>query len=314
MGGYTVPSQTFLSVDAMTTGLVSAPVSGLMGLAFQALASTGAPPFWQTLTSSKLLSTPEMSFWLARDLNPVSQTSLSPGGVFTLGGTNSSLFSGDIEFLNLASTPSFWLLALSRLTVNGKAVTLSSPNALSAIDTGTTLIGGPHADVVALYAAIPNSVDLGSDDPGFYAFPCNTNITLTMSFGGQAWPINPLDFNAGQVNSGRNPLCLGAVFDLSLGTNNMPDSSTPTWVVGDTFLKNVYSVFRSSPPSVGFAQLSTAAGGTGTGGAGSASGSGTGTSGSSSPTGISISNAAELTTFPSFLMLLTVTAVIMLCL
>ena len=109
----------------------------------------------------------------------------------------------------------------------------------------------------------------------------------------------------------------------------------------------MYSVFRASPPSVGFAELSTAAGGTGTAGPGSTSGSpvasgltltGTGTSGSSSPTGITggmcsllsedlsfylfsfpsppqASNTAILTTtFSSFLMLSTVTTVIMLCL
>ena len=97
----------------MTTGLVNAPVSGLMGLAFEALASTQAPPFWQAVTSANLLSSPEMSFWLARDLNPLTQTSLSSGGVFTLGGTNSTLFSGEIEFINLVSIPSFWLLGLS---------------------------------------------------------------------------------------------------------------------------------------------------------------------------------------------------------
>ena len=98
----------------MTTGLVNAPVSGLIGLAFRSLASTEATPFWQTLNNSNLLSSPEMSFWLARVLNPASQTSLEPGGLFTLGGTNSSLFSGDIEFLNLAGKPSFWLLSLAR--------------------------------------------------------------------------------------------------------------------------------------------------------------------------------------------------------
>ena len=97
----------------MTTGLVNAPVSGLMGLAFESLASTQATPFWQALTSNNLLSSPEMSFWLARNLNPVSQDSLAPGGVFTLGGTNTSLYSGEIEFLNLTSKPSFWLLSLS---------------------------------------------------------------------------------------------------------------------------------------------------------------------------------------------------------
>ena len=102
-----------VTVDAMTTGLVTAPVSGLMGLAFESLASTQSTPFWQAVTNNNLLSSPEMSFWLARDLNPASESSLAPGGAFTFGGTNSTLFSGDIEFLDLTSAPSFWLLSLS---------------------------------------------------------------------------------------------------------------------------------------------------------------------------------------------------------
>jgi len=318
MGGFTVPSQTFLSANAMTTGLVNTPVSGLMGLAFKSLASTGATPFWQAITT--LLTSPEMSFWLKRVSNPVSQTSLAPGGVFTLGGTNSTLFTGNIEFLNLSSTPSYWLLSLSSLTVNNAPVKLSIPQPLSAIDTGTTLIGAPHDDVVALYNSIPGSVDLGVNDPGFFAFPCSVDVTVSMSFGGKSWPINPVDFNAGEISNGRNPLCLGAIFDLSLGTNNAVPADVPTWIIGDTFLKNVYTVFRSSPPSVGFAELSLAAGGSGAVvGPGSTMGSfATGTSsdtaGSSIPTGISFSNAATLTTFSSLLMLSTVTAVIMLCL
>jgi cathepsin D len=299
MGGFTVPSQTFLSVDAMTSGLVDAPVSGLMGLAFDSLASTQATPFWQAVTNNNQLSAPEMSFWLARDANPSSATSLAPGGIFTLGGTNSSLFSGDIEFLDLASTPSFWLLSLSSITVNGAAVTLSTTKPLSAIDTGTTLIGGPHDDVLSLYNSIPGSVSLGNLDPGFFAFPCSTEVTVSMNFGGQSWSINPQDFNTGQVPSSHN-MCRGAIFDISQGSDNVAGSSNPAWVVGDTFLKNVYSVFRSSPASVGFAQLSTAAGGSGT-----ASG--------SSPT--QSSSAGMTTTIPGFLMLSTTfTAVIMLCL
>jgi cathepsin D len=97
----------------MTTGLVGTPVSGLMGLAFEAIASTRSTPFWQAVTNANLLSAPEMSFWLGRDLDPTTQTSLAPDGLFTLGGTNSTLFSGDIEFQNLASPPSFWLLSIS---------------------------------------------------------------------------------------------------------------------------------------------------------------------------------------------------------
>ena len=99
-----------MSVDDMTGSFPPAPASGLMGLAFKPLAAINATPFWQALIDDKQLNAPEMSFWLARDTDPAS---VAPGGVFTLGGTNSTLFSGDIEFLNLTSEPSFWALSLS---------------------------------------------------------------------------------------------------------------------------------------------------------------------------------------------------------
>ena len=40
--------------------------------------------------------------------------------------------------------------------------------------------------------------------------------------------------------------------DLDLGGQGQ--DGIPSWIIGDTFLKNVYSVFRfSDPPAVGFA-------------------------------------------------------------
>ena len=103
--------------DTETPDLVQTPVSGLMGLAFQGIASTGAVPFWQALINDNQLSTPEMSFWLARDTTGTTN-SFVPGGMFTLGGTNSTLFTGDVEFTNMASLPqsnvnTFWLLSLT---------------------------------------------------------------------------------------------------------------------------------------------------------------------------------------------------------
>jgi len=72
-----------------------------------------------------------------------------------------------------------------------------------------------------------------------------------MSFGGTDWSISPLDINVGTVTSG---MCAGAIFDAGViyggGFNE-------TWLVGDTFLKNVYSVFSADPPAVGFAQLAS---------------------------------------------------------
>jgi cathepsin D len=91
----------------------------MMGLAFGAISSTKMLPFWQGLISSNQLAAPEMAIWLTRFLDTNFQEE-EPGGSFTLGGTNSSLYHGDIEFLPLAgpSQPTYWLLSVSgELTV-----------------------------------------------------------------------------------------------------------------------------------------------------------------------------------------------------
>jgi len=152
---------------------------------------------------------------------------------------------------------------------------------LAAIDTGTTLIGGPSAAVSAVYAQIPGSQPLSGNLAGFYGFrtflsllvdpdldiphytfssACDTTVSVTMAFGGQSWPIDAQDMNLGRA-SATSDICAGGIFDLSAGSNIGEGGGNPNWVVGATFLKNVYSVFRSQPAAIGFAQLSDAAGG-----------------------------------------------------
>jgi len=300
LGSFTVTQQTFLSTDQITTGLLSGSSSGLLGLGFQSIASTQAVPFWQQLFNTNQLSQPEMAVWLARFSDVASATPEEQnGGAFTLGGTNSSLFTGNIEFLDMPSgtTPSFWLLSMSAISVVGKSVTLSTGNAaLAAIDTGTTLIGGPSADVSNFWATVPGSQALTGQNAGYYSFPCSTKLGTTFSFGGQSWPIKDVDMSFGTVD-GTNQ-CVGSIFDLSLGSNVVAGDGNPSWVVGDSFLKNVYSVFRASPPSVGFAQLSNAAGGSsGTPGSTtstSSSSSSTSTSGASRTHSIGVAGASFL--------------------
>ncbi|GBE80488.1 Aspartic protease [Sparassis crispa] len=261
MGGFTVKSQTFLLANQVTSQLLSGNVSGIIGLAFEALASTQATPFWQALVSDGQLASGEMSFWLTRFVDDPTAQAEEYGGVFTLGGTNSSLFTGNIEFQSLtgsSSSPSFWLLTVSAVTVQGKSVSFQNgTSAQAAIDTGTTLIGAPTQAVQAIYGAIPGAQALTGQYAGFWSFPCSTNLNISFAFGGQSWPVSAADMNLGSVDNKND--CLGGIFDLNLGSS--VGNGNPSWVFGDTFLKNVYSVFRANPPAVGFAQLSNAAGG-----------------------------------------------------
>jgi len=131
-----------------------------MGLGFTGLSVTRSTPFFQNLASSSdELTSPEFSFWIQRT-NPQSPNELDPGGVFTIGGSNSTFFTGDIEFLDVQSAPgqidpTFWFLNVAKISVNGKDVPIETAGgaALAAIDTGTTLLGAPSDAAAAIWEA-----------------------------------------------------------------------------------------------------------------------------------------------------------------
>jgi cathepsin D len=116
MAGFTISSQTLVLADELSGNVISGSASGLMGLAFQSIAVTNAVPFWQALVSDNQLASPEMSFYLARlDDIPADSDDENPGGTFTLGGTNSSFYTGNIEYTDFPSgvEESYWLLEMS---------------------------------------------------------------------------------------------------------------------------------------------------------------------------------------------------------
>ena len=193
MGGFQVQRQPWVLVNQTSGNLLDGSMAGIMGLGFDTGASTGATPFWQTLAMNNQLTTPEMSFWFTRLLDDPTAQEEEFGGIFTLGGQNKTLYTGDVEFLSLATNAGLktsWFLNVSGMfliyacfthgffsrmppdlgiTVNKKNVILLS-GGVAAIDTGTTLIGGPMAAVSAIWAQIPNSLPLGGNLTGFYGF------------------------------------------------------------------------------------------------------------------------------------------------
>ncbi|KIK81195.1 hypothetical protein PAXRUDRAFT_199653 [Paxillus rubicundulus Ve08.2h10] len=251
MAGFSVQNQPFGAVTQISSRLLTSPVSGLLGLGWQSISSSGQMPFWETLASSGAWSQPLMAFQLTRFVNATNAAPVEPGGSFTMGFLNESLYTGQIDFQNLPTTPSYWLLPMTELTVQGNAISIPTGSAsYSAIDTGTTLIGGPSNVIQVIYAQIPGSQPGTGNWEGYYTYPCSTTVNVAISFGGPSWPVSPADFKLTQVSTSQ---CIGAFFELNTGSN------APEWIVGDTFLKNVYSVFRYSPPSIGFAALSETA-------------------------------------------------------
>ncbi|KAJ6482989.1 aspartic peptidase domain-containing protein [Mycena vulgaris] len=273
---YTVPSQFFLNANKMSADVVAWTSSGILGLAYQQTTQGPSFPMSLFLESKGQLASAEMSFWVNRmdtfeyDENPV-------GGAFTYGGTNTSLYQGEIDFLptTAPSNASSWNLdvkgasfssvkfctlphsfSMVEIIIQGTSVQITpGASALSAFSLRSSNISGPASDVAAIWAAVPDAVP-STAHPGYYQFPCSTTVNVSISFGGRLWRINPVDMNIGQVESSISQ-CLGAIYTRNPSSNTTQTNGTANWIFGTAFMKNVYSVFQPTPFSIGFAELST---------------------------------------------------------
>ncbi|WFD01054.1 cathepsin D [Malassezia yamatoensis] len=257
LAGYEVSGLNFGLATRLADGTIQAPASGIMGMGFESLSSSSATPFWQVASIQGKLKDPVFSFELT-DINDSSSAGkVTAGGVFTLGDLDDQQYSGEITWVDVASQYGsrgigYWGIKMDSLTVNGKSVSLGDTN-LVAVDTGTTLIGAPESIVEQVYAQIPNAQAASSSSEGtrgYYTFPCSQTFSVTFTFGGKGFTLNQDDLNIGQLETG-SKMCGGAIFVVDVPSG----STTPGWILGDTFLSKYYSVYSWQPERVGFASL-----------------------------------------------------------
>lgn len=131
-----------------------------------------------------------------------------------------------------------WSIPMDSFTINGKKVTLQGAQRMSLIDTGVESIGGPPDIIKEIYAQILGSriVNLGASSSfTYYAVPCNASPSVSLSFGGKEWTLNPTDFTTGASARRDYPgsrkkgelECVGAFFATTLETGS-------AWLVGES--------------------------------------------------------------------------------
>ncbi|KAK7002214.1 acid protease [Favolaschia claudopus] len=255
-GNGTVSAPTFKDIirivvaSKMTENLISRPISGMLGLALHTAWAT-PDPFW--LQAIPGASESLMGFWLSRFSDKTNLANEEPGGAFTFGGVNSSLYSGEIEYRPPSQKFSgfYWSIDISALNIQGQKINVNESTKAAVFDMSVAGIGGPPADVRAVWDAVQGSSPT-SDPSGFYQYPCSTQLSVTVSFGGRTWPLSSDDMRLARIT---DDLCLGAIYSLAADATH--------WAFGIAFLKNVYTVFRflPDPPQaqVGFAELSSLA-------------------------------------------------------
>ncbi|KAG8746040.1 Type I transmembrane sorting receptor [Ceratobasidium sp. 414] len=232
VAGLTANDQFFSAVTAESDSFAQDPSDGLMGLAFSSISEMGKPTFIENLKSAGAIKSSTFAFKLS-----------TSGAELFIGGTNSELFTGDITFSPLTSN-TFWL-------TNG-AATAGGSEAYTGgmiIDSGTTLVVGPKDSVDSFWQAAGgqqcDSNTCGGD--GFYTYDCQSPPSVAFKFGDVSFAMSPESLTIGATdNSGQT--CVGSI----MATDGVPDNA---WIVGDAFMKNVYTVFDEENSQVGFAKL-----------------------------------------------------------
>ncbi|KAF8192633.1 aspartic peptidase domain-containing protein [Mycena galopus ATCC 62051] len=233
VAGVKATAQYFSPATTISGDFSGSGVDGILGMAYPALSQLGHNPFFNTAAGDKTVKANRFGFYLAQS-----------GSELYLGGTDTGKYSGSIETHAVNRSTGFWQLTNARAKVSS---TVAVSGFQTIIDSGTTIMYGPPAAVAAVYARVPGSAVFDSQN-GYYSFPCATPPQIAFNWGGKDWTISAADINLGLTAEGSTQ-CVGALAgqDIGLGTN--------VWLLGDSYLKNVYSVFDFGSNTVGFATL-----------------------------------------------------------
>jgi hypothetical protein len=263
-----VDAQTFAQVDN-TEGLGvvygSGKFDGILGLAFPVLSQDPeAKTVMDNLVSQKKLKNGMFAFYLGTDSD----------GELTLGGYDQDRFTGDINWVNLLKA-SYWVSPIDQVKFGSDVV--SGSKTAGIMDTGTSLLYGPMQTVLQMGSS------LGAQfvpQVNLFMVDCDSDVPdLEFTIGGEPYTISGSDLI---VKDDSGEYCflgvsmmnmMGSEESAALNTETVSEeladeiqqklagagSPIPygydTWLVGDTFLRQTYTIFDYENQRIGYAKL-----------------------------------------------------------
>jgi len=270
---YTAKDQTFAMVDT-TDGLgevyTQAKFDGILGLAFPLISrDPGVDTIIPNLKKSGDLDKAMFAFYLGDEKD----------GELAIGGYNTDRMKDPtkINWVDLAM-PAYWLVSMDKVSFGGKEITSAKTGGI--MDTGTSLIYGPQGQVMS----IANS--MGAQyvpQVGLFMIDCDTKVPdLEFTIGGQGYKITGDQL---MVKDDSGEYCFFTVAIMAFAGDSEvdtldadleeqvveemrkihkePTSPIPpgfagnTWLVGDTFLRTIYSIYDMDEERFGIAELKT---------------------------------------------------------
>jgi len=173
------------------------------------------------------------------------------GGAMAVGGVDHRFFSGPLSWHPVVRNPfGNWMLQLESLKV-GK-VEVCSGGCTAIIDTGTSLLVASHA----VHSKMQKAINIKRSCTNY-----DKNPEWNFSFDGKPFTLKPSDYTIEMVSANGQKRCSSSLVPMQ-GTllkklsKIVPHHNKKVIIMGDVFLRRVYTAFDNSNPKkprVGFA-------------------------------------------------------------
>jgi hypothetical protein len=242
IGDVSIPSYTFAEVNN-TKGLGPAYTighfDGICGMGWDDISVDHVETPLRALVNSGKLPEPVFAFYLG---------SGGAKGELVLGGVDPNHYTGDFSYTAVIdSAPGkvgYWAFQMDDFKVNGQSVT-SVRKAI--VDSGTSLLAAPTADVAKIAAAVGAKKVLPI--PPFnkeYTVDCNSpGPDIDIVIGGKTYTLKKEDYIIKDET-----ICLFGMTGL-----DVPAPAGPLYILGDVFMRAHYVKFDVGNKRLGFAQL-----------------------------------------------------------
>jgi hypothetical protein len=233
-----IVNQTFGQSTELADIFYQSPFDGILGLAFQSIASDDVVPPLQNAISQGLLDQPIFTVFL--DTEGGTNTNDSGGGVFTFGGLDTVNCGPVLGYVDLEDE-TWWYFQIDSINVGTSYKKNKAANVIS--DTGTSLLIGSPKVVKGIAKAVGAK---WNDDYGIYEIKCDAEYTPV------TFVINGLQYNLTSavltmdVGIGGNK-CLFAPYPWDMSDFGLD------WILGDPFIRQYCQIYDIGQSRLGFA-------------------------------------------------------------